>query len=272
MKMISLLIAALVVVSLTTTVSVLAFQQTIFSRSRPKLCISSFNEEEQPIEVKVSSRCIHSTTTTTTSLYSTAMMADIESKASIAADTWGIEATPFYEPDIANKIEQQFADRGDVSVFRVVGGRRLSPSDDNGDKILPGEGRRSRFIITHSELGLDSGTAESEYSTVIRAENVNIASSNSFPNALASIGIDLDNVGDIVVVDSSTAYLVVDPNVEKQCLRLLSKELVGVGINLEVCEDNEFMPDGVIQEMKLSRILERQMERKKLEQGFVQFG
>ena len=243
MKMILPLIAALVV-SLTTTVSISAFQQTIISRlNRPKLCISSFNEEQ--LEVKVSLRCIHSTTRT--SLCSTAMMEDIESKASIAADTWGIEATPFYEPDIANKIEEQFATRGDVTVFRVVGGRRLSPSDDNGDKILLGEGRRSRFVITHSELGLDSASAESEYSTVIRAENVDIASSNSFPNALASIGIDLDNVGDIVVVDSSTAYLVVDPNVEKQCLRLLSKELVGVGINLEVCEDNEFMPDGVIQ-------------------------
>ena len=178
MKMIALLIAALVEL-LTTTVSVLAFQQTIFSsKSRPK-CMTSFNEE-QPLEAKVLSRCIHSTTTT--SLCSTAMMEDIESKASIAADTWGIEATPFYEPDIANKIEEQFADRGDVSVFRVVGGRRLSPSaDDNGDKILPGEGRRSRFVITHSELGLDSQTAEAEYSTVIRAENVNIASSNSFP-------------------------------------------------------------------------------------------
>ena len=64
----------------------------------------------------------------------------------------------------------------------------------------------------------------------------------------------------------------IDPNVAKQCLRLLSKELVGPGINLSVCEDNEFMPDGVIQEMKLSRILERQMERKKLEEGYVQFG
>jgi len=271
--MISPLIATLVVL-LTTTVSVLAFQQTIISRlNRPK-CISSFNEEQLELEVKVLSRCILSiTTATSTSLCSTIMMEDIESKASIAADTWGVETTPFMEPALANKIESQFADRGDVTVFRVVGGRRLSPSaDDNGDNILPGEGRRSRFVITHSELGLDSGTAESEYSTVIRAENVNIASSNSFPNALASIGIDLDNVGDIVVVDSSTAYLVVDPNVEKQCLRLLSKELVGVGINLEVCEDIEFMPDGVIQEMKLSRILERQMERKKLEQGFVQFG
>ena len=131
MKMILPLIAALLV-SLTTFVSVSAFQQTIISRlNRPK-CISSFNEEQ--LKVKVSARWIHSTTTT--SLCSTIMMEDIESKASIAVDTWGVETTPFMEPDIANKIEQQFAERGDVTVFRVVGGRRLSPStDDNGDKI-----------------------------------------------------------------------------------------------------------------------------------------
>lgn len=224
--------------------------------SRMRYCLSSktYNTEQ-----RISSQQLYST-----------MMADIETQASIAADTWGIEASPFMEPDIASKIEEQFLDRGDVSAFRVVGGRRLSPSDD--DNISPGEGRRSRFVITHPDLGLDSGTAESDYCTVIRVENVNIGASNTFPNALASIGVDLDNVGDIVLVDSSTVYLVVDPNVAKQCLRLLSKELVGVGISVEVCEDNEFMPDGVIQEMKLSRVLERQMERKKLEQGFVQFG
>lgn len=207
------------------------------------------------------------------------IMADIEAQASIAADTWGIEATPFLEPSIATKIEEQFADRADVTAFRVVGGRRLSPSlddealddEDNGN-ISRGEGKRSRFIITHPDLGLDIGTAESDFSSVIRVENVNIVASNTFPNALASIGVDLDNVGDIVVVDSSTVYLVVDPNSAKQCLRLLSKELVGVGINVETCEDNEFMPDGDIQEMKLSRILERQIERKKLEKGYVQFG
>ena len=199
------------------------------------------------------------------------IMADIEAQASLAADTWGIEVTPFLEPSIATKIEEQFADRADVTAFRVVGGRRLSPSEDNGN-ISKGEGKRSRFIIIHPDLGLDIGTAESDYCTVIRVENVNIVASNTFPNALASIGVDLDNVGDIVVVDSSTVYLVVDPNSAKQCLRLLSKELVGVGINVETCEDNEFMPDGDIQEMKLSRILERQIERKKLEKGYVQFG
>ncbi|KAL7460494.1 hypothetical protein ACHAXS_002922 [Conticribra weissflogii] len=192
----------------------------------------------------------------------------IEHQATIAAETWSVEATPFLDPDIASEIEQRFQDRGDVMVFRVVGGRRLSA---NSQKNSRGEGKRSRFVISHADLGMDAGTAESEFCTVIRVENVNIAASNTFPNALASIGIDLDDIGDVVKVDSSTVYLVVNPAVGKQCLRLLPKELVGAGIKLEIMESNEFMPDGEIQEMKLSRILERQMSRKKLERGYVQF-
>lgn len=197
------------------------------------------------------------------------IMADVESQAAVVADTWSIEATPFMEPDVAARVEERFRERGDVVAYRVAGGRRL-PSGPGGD-VSPGEGKRSRFVLMHPDLGLDAGTAESEYCTVIRVEGVNVAASDTFPNALASIGVHLDSVGDIVVEDGRTVHLVVDPNVAKQCLRLLSKELVGVGMNLSVAGGNEFMPHGEIQDMKLSRILERQMERKKLEQGYVQF-
>ena len=172
-------------------------------------------------------------------LYS--ILSDIETLAASAADTWSVEATPFLEPDVAAKVEEQFEERADVIAYRVVGGRRI-PTESEDGTISPGEGRRSRFVLMHPDLGLDIATAEAEYCTVICVSNVNVAASNTFPNALASIGVHLDNVGDIVVEDSSTVYLVVDPNVAKQCLRLMSKELVGVGISLEVCEDNEFMP------------------------------
>jgi hypothetical protein len=37
-------------------------------------------------------------------------------------------------------------------------------------------------------------------------------------------------------------------------------------------DSHEFMKHGEMQEMKLSRVLERQMERKKYEKGYVQFG
>ncbi|KAL3785478.1 hypothetical protein HJC23_008288 [Cyclotella cryptica] len=193
---------------------------------------------------------------------------DIESQAKMAADTWSIEVTSFLEPDVAKKVDELFQDRADVVAFRVVGGRRMPSASET---ISSGEGRRSRFVFVHPELGLDIGTAESEYCTVILVENVNLKASNTLPNALAGIGVNLDQVGDIVVTDNSTVYMVVDPTVAKQCLRLLSKELVGVGISLSLVDEHEFMPDGEIQEMKLSRILERKMDRKKYEKGYVQF-
>lgn len=219
----------------------------------------------------ISSRQSRTLHTPTTSLQGVIEAA--ESLAAEAADTWSIQATPFLEPSLAFKIEENFADRGDVICFRVFGGRRLSPeSSDDKNNVQPGEGRRSRFVIAHADLGMDAGTAEEEYCTVIRCENVNVATSNTFPNALASIGVHLDNVGDIVVEDSNTVCFVVVPDVTKQCLRLLSKELVGTGVSLSVVDSHEFMPHGEMQEMKLSRVLERQMERKKLDAGYVQFG
>ena len=210
-----------------------------------------------------------SRTPTATSLHG--IMEAVESLAAEAADTWSIQATPFLEPAYASKIEEKFQDRGDVLCLRVFGGRRLSPEPDN-NTVKPGEGRRSRFVIAHADLGMDAMTAEEEYCTVVRCENVNVASSNTFPNALASIGVHLDNVGDIVIEDSNTVCFVVTPEVTKQCLRLLSKELVGAGVSLSVVDSHEFMPHGEMQEMKLSRVLERQMERKKLDAGYVQFG
>ncbi len=60
-----------------------------------------------------------------------------------------------------------------------------------------------------------------------------------------------------------TVYFVVNPNVAKQCLRLLSKELAGMGMSLSLCRANEFMPHGEIQDMKLNRVLEQHMECKR---------
>jgi len=194
------------------------------------------------------------------------IMEEIEGQALTAAETWSVEATAFLEPDVATKVDRLFQDRGDVSAFQVLGGRRIAAASDD---ISNGEGRRSRFVFMHPDLFLDAATAEAEYCTVILVENVNLKASNSIPNALAGIGVDLDNVGDIVITDDSTVYLVVDPTVAKQVLRLLSKELVGVGISLSVVDPHEFMPDGDIQDMKLSRILERKIDRKKFEKGYV---
>jgi RNA-binding protein YlmH len=218
-------------------------------------------------------------------LHSAFLLSDIESQATTAIETWSIESTPFLEPNVANQVQELFQHRGDVTVYRVVGGRRtpsqLTDNDYDGDStatLSNGEGRRSRFILFHPDLGLDIASAERDYCAVLRIQNVNLASSNTFPNALASIGIPLELVGDIIITSDNTnngsgavAYMVVDPTISKRIQRLLSKELVGTGISLELCDDNEFMPSGVVQEMKLSKVLERRVERKKYEQGYVAF-
>lgn len=219
-------------------------------------------------------------------LYST-LLSDIESQAMNAIETWSIEVTPFLEPNVANQVQELFQYRGDVTVYRVVGGRRTpSQSVENNDigksatSLSSGEGRRSRFILFHPDLGLDIASAEKDYCAVLRIQNVNLASSKTFPNALASIGIPLELIGDIIITTTTTtadnnlavAYMVVDPTISKRIQRLLSKELVGIGISLELCDDNEFMPAGIVQEMKLSKVLERSVERKRYEQGYVAFG
>jgi RNA-binding protein YlmH len=251
MRWFSLLLA----LYLTFCISVAAFQL-------PSNSISRSRKEIRPVFIR--RKTVNTIISREQSLFGA--VDDIISQASTAAETWTIESTIFLEPDVASQVETQLQDRGDVLAFRVVGGRRLTPSSDD---ISKGEGRRSRFVFVHPDLGLDAATAEAEYCTVILVENVNLKASNSIPNALAGIGVDLDQVGDIVVSDESTVHLVVDPLVAKQCIRLLSKELVGVGISLSVVDAHEFMPDGQIQEMKLSRILERKMDRKKYEKGYV---
>jgi len=214
-----------------------------------------------------------------------AVMADVESRAACAIETWSVEATPFLEPEFADVVERMLMDRCDVASFRIVGGRRRCSPPPGGEgggsssftssSTSVEEGRRSRFVLMHPDLGLDAGTAETQHAAVVRVRNVDLNSSNTIPNALASIGVHLDDVGDVVVSSSSsssTVYFVVDPSVVKPCLRLLSKELRGVGIDIALCEQNEFMPGGMMQEMKLSKSLERQMGRKKYEGGYVRFG
>jgi hypothetical protein len=224
------------------------------------------------------------------------MMAEIEILASSAIANWSIEVTPFVEMEIADVIEREYANRVDVAVFRVVGGRRrIAPSSESSlsesssssrsksssrSELSSSEsgahaiGRRCRFVLTHPDLGMDVRTAELQHSRVIRIDNVDYVSSNTIPNALASIGVSLADVGDVIITPSpeDAAYLVVDPNVAKRCINLLPKELRGEGITVHSCDDGEFMPGGEVVEMKLSKSLERQLDRRGREGGYIRFG
>jgi hypothetical protein len=110
---------------------------------------------------------------------------------------------------------------------------------------------------------MDGATAEGEYCTVLCVENANLMSMDPWPNVLSSIGVDLANVGDIVEVNSKTAYLAVAPEIARVCSRLLPKELPGAGVTVSVLDPGEVIPDdGELQDMDMKRLDKRAQKRK----------
>jgi RNA-binding protein YlmH len=74
---------------------------------------------------------------------------------------------------------------------------------------------------------------------------------------LTKIGVDLENVGDVLVADG-IIYLAVTPEVVKQCTRLLPKEVVGAAVIVKALEPSEAMPeDGELQDMEEVKRLDK---------------
>lgn len=301
---------ALAVLLLVVSSSAVAFQS--MSTCYPMISHHQHHQIMSTSARKISFLRSLSSATAAAKAVSAAVMKDAEARATVAIETWSIEVTPFMEPSDADIIESMFMKRGDVTVLRIVGGQRrsspmvdvsLGPSsitkaastksnvklneyytqllsrDEIETQSDPSKiyGRRSRFVITNPDLGLDINTAENQYTNMICISNVDAKScSQTFPDTLANIGVHLDNIGDIVITNNNdeggTVYIIVDPSVVSRCIRLLSKELKGVGISLSLCEQNECMPHGsIVQDMKLNRTTERQIGRKKYEDGYVRF-
>lgn len=175
---------------------------------------------------------------------------DIEQKAQSASDAWDTFATPFVNPDEAKQIEQRLSNRADVACLRI-GGRPSSV--------------RSRFVFTNPDLGMDGALAEDQFCSVLCVQGASLLDADPWPNVLASIGVDLENVGDVVVFldRSMTAYLAVAPDVAKVCSRLLPKELPGTGVTVTELEAGEVIPEGgEVQDMELKRIDKREQKRK----------
>ena len=173
---------------------------------------------------------------------------DIESKAQVAAEAWDTHVTCFLPTKEAAMVEERLQNRADVACIRV-GGRGAASS-------------RARFVFTNPELGIDSVAAEAEHCAVVLVKNAK-TSSDPWPNILTRIGVDLDNVGDIVVVEGLGCYIAVSPAVSKQCMRLLPKEIMGTGVLVSLLEPGTLMPkDGELQAMDVQRLDKRQQKRK----------
>jgi hypothetical protein len=200
--------------------------------------------------------------TTTTILLGVVNLKDLEGKALAAAEAWDTYVTPFYSPEEASQVEDSLGNRADVTCLRIDGG-----GSPNSNAPAATTMSRCRFLFTNPDLGMDKITAEAEYGTVLRVENAYLESMDPWPNVLSTIGVDLTKVGDIVVVrNTKTAYLVVDPEIAKVCSRLLPKELPGAGVTvsaLEPGDDVAFPPDdSELQDMDLKRLDKRAQKRK----------
>jgi RNA-binding protein YlmH len=166
---------------------------------------------------------------------------DVESQAQAASEAWDVYVTSFLGTAEAALVQERLQGRGDVACFRVGGA--AAPS-------------RARFVFTNPELGMESAAAEEEYCVVLCVKNAK-SGQDPWPNMLTKIGVDLENVGDVLLADG-TIYLAVTPEVAKQCTRLLPKEVVGAGVMVKALEPGEAMPeDGELQEMEVKRLDKR---------------
>jgi RNA-binding protein YlmH len=166
---------------------------------------------------------------------------DLESQALAASEAWDVHVTPFLTTAEAALVQERLQKRGDMACFRVGG---------------TGTPSRARFVFTNPELGMDLATAELEYCVVLCVKNAK-SGQDPWPNILTKIGVDLENVGDVLVADG-TIYMAVTPQVAKQCTRLLPKEVVGAGVMVKALEPGEAMPeDGDLQDMDVKRLDKR---------------
>jgi len=179
--------------------------------------------------------------------------AEQESRAIAASESWIVEATDFLDPEESSALMDKLAGRADVACLSIGSYSQ--------------RGRRVRCIYSNPDLGYDAVTAESDYISYLKIDNVALSECDPWPNILVKIGISLKDVGDIFLVSNqSTAYLAVVPESEKTCMRLLPKELPGTGVTVTKLtkEDMEDSIAGIgdsegdmLQNMEVQRIDKR---------------
>mmetsp|Transcript_84781 Transcript_84781/g.171927 ORF Transcript_84781/g.171927 Transcript_84781/m.171927 type:complete len:289 (-) Transcript_84781:427-1293(-) len=147
--------------------------------------------------------------------------AEQEAKAIAASESWVIDATEFLEPDQSSALREILGGRADVALLEV------------GSYWNSGGSGRTRCVYANPDLGYDDATAESDYCNFLKIDNLSLSACSPWPNTLVKIGVPLEQVGDVLVVENeSTVYLAVNPEAEKICRRLLPKELPGTGVTV----------------------------------------
>jgi len=176
---------------------------------------------------------------------------EIESLGHEASQNWDRASTNFLNKHDSSLVKDRLEGLADIRFIQI-------------GAMFP-DATRTRFVMTNPDLELDSKEIEAEMCTILRIDIQRSdmpkagTGSNAWPSLLMRIGVDLHNVGDVIVEDDAV-YLIVAPEVVKQCKRLLPKELTGVGITVSELEYGEYIPDGVLQEMELGKLDKRALK------------
>lgn len=185
----------------------------------------------------------------------------IEREAQESSENWDFSITPFLNTADANLLQNRLSNRGDIQHIQIGACGSSNPT-------------RTRFVMTHPDLEFDATESEAQYCSLLRIENMNAADISSdrsssrsklWPRMLMNIGIDLQNVGDVIVDEiDSTVFMVVVPKVARQIIRLLPKEFRGLGITISELDMGEStVPyNGVSQDMELGTMDLRSLKYK----------
>ena len=186
-----------------------------------------------------------------------------EARAMAAVESWIVDATGFLEPEQSSALLATLEGRADVSCC-AVGSYRGSSSSSNNNKRGT---RRVRCVFSNPDLAYDETTAESDYVSYLKVTNVVLSECDPWPNILVKIGLSLDTVGDVSLVEGNgSVFLAVAPESEKPCIRLLPKELPGNGVTVTKLSRDEMdtemagisESDGeVVQDMQTQRVDKR---------------
>jgi RNA-binding protein YlmH len=186
-----------------------------------------------------------------------------ETRATAATESWVVDATGFLEPAQSSALLNVLQGRADVDCLSVGSYRNQGVKEANA--------RRVRCVFANPDLGYDPQTADADYVSYLKIDNVSLSQCNPWPNLLVKIGLSLDTVGDIFLVQNdSVVYLAVNPESEKTCIRLLPKELPGVGVTVtklskeEMDADMAVLSDGdgmIVDDMEVQRVDKRQQKQ-----------
>ncbi|KAJ1450103.1 hypothetical protein M885DRAFT_571718 [Pelagophyceae sp. CCMP2097] len=167
---------------------------------------------------------------------------EIEATAIATADSWAEHATAFLESGVAADVLARLGQRADVG-FVAAGGYAGA--------------QRLRLVFSHPDLDAPDAA---DFACLLSVTGEGVKGAALY-NALGDIGIQLDQIGDILI-DGNEAYVAIDPAVAKNVERLLPKALKGVAVKVDRLPPGSD-PSGELQVAEIKRLDQRESKQGK---------